>query len=63
MQEIAVSSDFALLLMESLDNAIQHINLKLKTHYLDLMKEQTKSEENGINDNGTEAAGQDKPQA
>lgn len=39
LQEIAVSSDFALLLMESLDEAIQHINKKLKTHYLELMQE------------------------
>lgn len=63
MQEIAVSSDFALLLLESLDDAFQHINKKLKTHYLDLMNEQTKSKENGNNDNGSEAAGQGEPQA
>lgn len=57
MQEIAVSADFALLLIESLEDAILHINSLIKTRHEKMMKEQTKTEDNGNNDNGAEDAG------
>jgi len=58
MLEIAASADFALLLMESLEDATSHINEKLRLIHLKRMNEQTKTERYGNNDSTTEGAGE-----
>ena len=47
VQNIAVCSNFAMLLMESLDDAFKAISENLKSYNKEIMKEQPKSEEDG----------------
>ena len=48
VQNIAVCSNFATLLMESLDDAFKAISDNLKSYNKEIMKEQPKSEKDGI---------------